>query len=461
MPVILPLEFPFSPNGALARLGHLPRPVLLHSTVPSHPLGRYSYFAADPVSVLTGDAPEWDALGARLRATLTPTSPSEPGLPPFQGGWMGWFSYELGRAFDRMPLVSSDPFRLPDIALGLYDWVIAWDHHESGCWLISTGVDAIGTRDQSRAIARAAPVMALVAAPPAVPPQPRPGDDGAAFGRLPPGLHADFSPAEYRAAVARVIAYILAGDIFQANLTQRFTAPFTGEPATLLASLERLAPAPLGAYVRHDAVQLFSASPERFLRYDPGTRTVETRPIKGTRPRDADSQRDAELARELAASEKDRAENVMIVDLLRNDLSRVCAPGSVAVESLCRLESHATVHHLVSTVTGRLRPDADALDLLAATFPGGSVTGAPKLRAMAILAELERVRRGAYCGAIGWLGLDGGLDCNLAIRTIIVKDGVAAVHVGGGVTAPSDPDEEYRETLDKARALIAALAEAT
>ena len=274
-------------------------------------------------------------------------------------------------------------------------------------------------------------------------------------------MRADFTPAEYRAAVAQVIEHVLAGDIFQANLTQRFTAPFTGDPLTLLAALERWAPAPLGAYLRHDDVELYSASPERFLRYDPCSRRVETRPIKGTRRRDPEPQCDATLARELEASEKDRAENVMIVDLLRNDLSRVCEPGSVTVDALCRLESHATVHHLVSVVSGRLRRGSDALDLLAATYPGGSVTGAPKLRAMALLAGLERVRRGVYTGAIGWLGLDGALDTNLAIRTIIVKHGVAAIHAGGGVTARSDPDEEYRETLDKAQALIHALADAT
>ena len=374
---------------------------------------------------------------------------------------MGWLSYELGRTFDQMPLAEPDPFEVPDVSLGLYDWVIAWDHRAAKCWLISTGIDADGAHHEGRASARAAELMARIAAPLTDSPDTARAASAMALETLPPWLHADFTPAEYRAAVASVIEYILAGDIFQANLTQRFTAPFSGDPLRLLAAVERTAPAPLGAYLRHDEVQLFSASPERFLRYDPRSRTVETRPIKGTRRRDAEPRRDADLARELAASEKDRAENVMIVDLLRNDLSRVCEAGSVTVEALCRLESHATVHHLVSVITGRLRAGNDAFDLLAAAYPGGSVTGAPKLRAMAILAELERVRRGIYCGAIGWLGLDGGLDFNLAIRTIIVKDGVAAIHAGGGVTARSDPEEEYRETLDKARALIAALAEAT
>ncbi len=461
MSVILPLDPILSPTDALTTLGRLPRPVLLHSTMPSHAMGHCSYFAADPIAVLTGDAAEWGAMRTQLRATFDPGCPHDAALPDFQGGWLGWLSYEVGRAFDRMPLAEHDPFKVPDISLGLYDWVIAWDHRASKQWLISTGVDASGKRDGARASRRAAEVMARLTPPAPARSGPERPEAVAAFPGVPPGLRADFAPAEYRAAVARVIDYILAGDIFQANLTQRFTAPFTGDPLHLLAALERSAPAPLGACIRHDDTQLFSASPERFLRYDPRSRVVETRPIKGTRRRDPEPRRDAALARELTASEKDRAENVMIVDLLRNDLSRVCEARSVAVETLCQLESHATVHHLVSVITGRLRAGQDALDLLGATFPGGSVTGAPKLRAMAILAELERVRRGIYCGAIGWLGLDGGLDFNLAIRTIIVKDGVAAIHAGGGVTALSDPDAEYRETLDKARALIAAVAEAS
>ncbi len=457
MPVIVPLDPALSPRVAFAQLGILPRPVLLHSTSTAHPLGRFSYFAADPVVSLSGSAQEWPDLRARIRRVLEPALPHDPALPAFQGGWMGWFSYELGSAFDAFPAVANDPFGVPDLSLGLYDWVLAWDHQDQCSWLISTGVDAIGGRDAARAQRRADAVLTRLTRP-LTEPTPRRIADGRSE---PPGLRSDFSPAEYRAAVDRVIEYILAGDIFQANLSQRFTAPFTGDALTLLTALEKSAPAPLGAYMAADGVQLFSASPEQFLRLDARSRRVETRPIKGTRPRSGEPARDAALAEELVASAKERAENVMIVDLLRNDLSRVCEAGSVRVDALCRLESHATVHHLVSAVSGRLRDDCDAIDLLQATFPGGSVTGAPKLRATTILAELERVRRGIYCGAIGWLGLDGDVDLNLAIRTIVVKDGVAAVHAGGGVTARSVADDEYRETLDKARALIGALAAAT
>jgi para-aminobenzoate synthetase component 1 len=213
----------------------------------------------------------------------------------------------------------------------------------------------------------------------------------------------------------------------------------------------------MGALIAHDDAHVLSASPERFLRFDAATRRVETRPIKGTRPRDINRARDRELATGLLASAKDRAENVMIVDLMRNDLSRVCTAGSVRATGLCELDSHPTVHHLVSTVTGVMRPECDALDLLAAAFPGGSVTGAPKLRAMAIIAKLEPVVRGVYAGSVGWIGRDGSMDTSIAIRTITLRHGLASVHAGGAVTAPSDPESEYRETLDKARGLIAAL----
>ena len=241
------------------------------------------------------------------------------------------------------------------------------------------------------------------------------------------------------------------------NLSQRFTVPFAGTALALNREIGKRTAAPMAAYLQHDRVQVISASPERFLRFDPVTRQVETRPIKGTRPRRTDAADDARLARELQESDKDRAENVMIVDLLRNDLARVCKPGSVRVPVLNALESHPTVHHLVSTVTGVLRAECDALDLLAATFPGGSITGAPKLRAMSIINELEPVARGIYSGAIGWLGLDGAMDTSIAIRTVIIAGGIASFHAGGGITAQSDPADEFRETLDKARALTAAV----
>jgi para-aminobenzoate synthetase component 1 len=262
---------------------------------------------------------------------------------------------------------------------------------------------------------------------------------------------------EYEAAVARIRAYIAAGDVYQVNLSHRFHAPFQGSGLALYRRLRARNPAPFGAFLAFDGAQIASVSPERFVRFDAATRAVEARPIKGTRPRATRPAKDAALARQLLASEKDRAENVMIVDVLRNDLGKVCRTGSVEVPKLFALESHPTVHHLVSTVTGVLAGGADAFDLLRALFPGGSVTGAPKIRAMEIIAELERAPRGVYCGAIGYVSTSGSADWNIPIRTTVVHDGVATCHVGAGIVWDSDPAAEYQETLAKARALLEAL----
>ncbi|MFZ1427679.1 MAG: aminodeoxychorismate synthase component I, partial [Geminicoccaceae bacterium] len=271
------------------------------------------------------------------------------------------------------------------------------------------------------------------------------------------GLCSNFTATGYEAAVQRVVDYILAGDIFQANLSQRFLAelPAGMDAWGLYRRLRRRNPAPFAAFLDFEGVQLASASPERFLELR--GRQVETRPIKGTRPRGATPETDRQLGAELLASAKDRAENVMIVDLLRNDLSRVCRDHTVLTPELCVLESFATVHHLVSTVTGELRDGLDAVDLLRATFPGGSITGAPKIRAMEIIAELEPSARGPYCGSIGWLGFDGWMDTSITIRTFAIKGRRVAFQAGGGIVADSEPAAEYAETLDKARALIEAL----
>jgi para-aminobenzoate synthetase component 1 len=271
-----------------------------------------------------------------------------------------------------------------------------------------------------------------------------------------PGLRSNFTREGYLDAVARVIEYIRAGDIFQANLSQRLEGSLLDTPLALYERLRRRNPAPFAALLDFGDVVVASSSPERFLRVQPDGR-VETRPIKGTRPRGVGPEHDAALALALAESEKDRAENVMIVDLLRNDLSRVCQPGTVRVPELFALEHYATVHHLVSTVVGDLAPGYDAVDLLRAAFPGGSITGAPKVRAMQIIAELEPTARGPYCGAIGYLSTSGALDTSIVIRTYLVRGGEVYFQVGGGIVADSDPEQEYRETLDKAQGLIAAL----
>jgi len=450
-PLVVRLGAAPAPIDALFRFAGWPEPRLLHSAAGQHPLSRYSFFSADPVSTIAANAAEWPQTRDRIRGPLANPSPAIDALPPFQGGWLGWFGYELGSAFDDVGRHPDQPLPIHDLVLGLHDWVIAWDHLRDEAWLISTGIDANGHRDDERAAQRADIVLRQLQSPAAESAEPM-GDSKSVETD-----HADFSATGYQQAVAQVIEHVLAGDIFQANLAQRFTLQYSGDPLRLYRQLAMHAPAPMGAYMQHGTITVASASPERFLQFDAATRRVETRPIKGTRPRDRDPNRDVAASAALLASEKDRAENVMIVDLLRNDLSRVCVPGTVRAPEICALESHATVHHLVSTVVGQLRPECDAIDLIAATFPGGSITGAPKLRAMEIIRELEPVARGVYSGAIGWIGLDGSMDTSIAIRTITLANDLASVHAGGGITALSVPVEEYQETLDKAAAPIAAI----
>jgi para-aminobenzoate synthetase component 1 len=332
--------------------------------------------------------------------------------------------------------------------LGLYDWVIAWDHLEEKAWIISTGIGEVGRgRHDERAAARLSWVQDRLASPaPAIVDQPTAA----------PAPLSNFSRHEYEAVVRRVREYIAAGDVYQVNIAQRFRTSFTGSPLALYRRLRARNPAPFGVYFDFGGTVL-SISPERFLRLEPATRIAEARPIKGTRPRGASPDRDSALARELLASAKDRAENVMIVDLLRNDLGKVCRTGSISVANLFALETHPTVHHLVSTVTGVLREDADAFDLLRAAFPGGSVTGAPKIRAMEIIAELERAPRGVYCGALGYIAATGAMDLNIPIRTVLLKDGQATFHAGAGIVWDSDPTAEYQETLAKAATIAEAL----
>jgi len=455
------LEIPYhSPAAARERLrgaGALGAGlVLLHSARVDEDQGRASYLAVDPYRTLTskgdrlmldGEASTGEPFAVLADLLARERQAPTPGLPPFQGGVAGVFGYELAQHLERVPLAPEDPGG-PDLALGFFDVVVAYDHVARKSWILSNGrPETDGAARRRRADRRLAAFAAHLAEPVeelAAPPPPR------AVPCTP-----DFSRAEYERRVGVVIERILAGDIFQANLSQRFRAPCDESPFDVYRRLCRDNPAPFAAYVELGGLVVASASPERFLRVE--GRRVETRPIKGTRPRGASPEVDRHAAEALLASAKDRAENVMIVDLLRNDLSRVCRDGTVEVPALCTLESFATVHHLVSTVVGELRPDATVVDLLRASFPGGSITGAPKIRAMEILAELEPVRRGPYCGSIGWIGLDGAMDSNIGIRTLTFRDGEVSIHAGGGIVADSDPRAEYDETLDKARALLQAV----
>jgi para-aminobenzoate synthetase component 1 len=486
VPLVEPLETPGDPAEMAARFLDLPYLLFLDSaagtgagSAETRGLGRFSFLAADPAIVVrskgattevlqdgTWRRAEGDALGLVREMLSDARIQPVAGLPPFQGGAAGYVGYDYGAVLERIPPTRYDDLALPDVVLGLYDWVIAWDHQAGAAWIVSLGLPGCGAERESRARERLAMVAARAAAPdnvllrPGGPAAPRPHapaypvttmDAAAAI-----GLRSTFTHRGYLDAVARVREYIVAGDIFQANLSQRFQAPIPVPPFEVYRRLRRRNPAPFAAYLGFDDVTVLSASPERFLRLD-HDRRVETRPIKGTRPRGLVPMHDAALGRALAESEKDRAENLMIVDLLRNDLSRVCRPGTVRVPELFALEQHPTVHHLVSTVVGELDPAADAVDLVRAAFPGGSITGAPKVRAMEIIAELEPTRRGVYCGAIGYLRASGALDTSIVIRTFVTRGGELYFQAGGGIVADSDPELEYRETLDKARGLIETL----
>ena len=445
-PLVEPLLASPDPFATAARFAGLPYLLFLDSSARSA-AGRYSFVAADPVGVVRGPDPL-----AAARALLAPhrTAPI-PGLPPFQGGIAGYLGYEWGAELEsvRRPPADALTPKLPDAALGLYDWVIAWDHLEERAWIVSTGMSERGRRSVERAATRLAWVRARLAGPaPAI------ADNPPAVTSAP---QSNMQREDYEAAVARVREYIAAGDVYQVNIAHRFHASYSGSSLALYRRLRARNPAPFGGYFEVPGGAIASISPERFLRLDGTSRVVEARPIKGTRPRGATPARDGALARELVESEKDRAENVMIVDLLRNDLGKVCRTGSVTVPRLHILESHPTVHHLVSTVTGVLADDRDAFDLVRAAFPGGSVTGAPKIRAMQIIAELERAPRGVYCGAIGYVSVTGAMDLNIPIRTVVLQDGHATFHAGAGIVWDSEPAAEYQETLAKARTMIEAL----
>ena len=451
-------------ESALVKLAARPRSLLLDSALRDPKLGRYSFLTADPFDWFTVPADGSDGLSL-LEAKLRPWQATHrPDLPPFQGGAAGLLSYDLSRSLERVPRPRFDEFALPALAMGLYDVVLAIDHVEHRAWIVSQGFpETTAKRRLERARERIEQFRAWLAAP-----SPPPGHRIEQSGQLrlaelapsfpmpgPTGLASNYPAEAYRQAVQRAIDYIHAGDIFQVNLAQRLLFPAAGESLDLYLRLRQRNPATFAAWFDLGDVQLASASPERLVSVC--DRQVEARPIKGTRRRTARPEADLFAGDELRASDKDRAENVMIVDLLRNDLSRVCQADSVRVTQLCGLENYAFVQHLVSAVSGMLRPDFSAVDLVRAVFPGGSITGAPKVRAMEIIAEVEPTSRGAYCGSIGYLGFDGWLDLSIVIRTITCGRGWWQLPVGGGIVAQSSPELEYEETWHKATGLLRAL----
>jgi para-aminobenzoate synthetase component 1 len=453
------------PMDAAEAFRDLPGLALLESARPGR-TGRWSYLSANPVAVLQAPAEGPDPF-AEARVLLARSGApsaaagvsSDPAAPPFTGGLVGYLGYDLGRRFEQLPSIARVDQHLPAVQLALHDWVIAWDRRTGSAWLAARSVDS----DRTRRDQRVREVLARLEHWRGGGASGHAGADDGATDAAPARFVSGTSRDAWIQGVEAVREAIGRGEIYQANLARRLEAPFRGDPWPAFRRLRTGDPALFAGYLDLGASPatgapraLLSASPEPFLSVDRDG-TVAADPIKGTRPRGRTRAQDRALARELLASRKDQAENVMIVDVLRNDLGRVCVPGTVRVPRLLRLERTASVQHLVTTVTGQLGAEADAFDLLEASFPGGSITGAPKIRAMEIVERLEPVRRGPYCGSMLWLDADGGLGSSVLIRTFVADGERLTLHVGGGITWRSDPRDEWDETVAKARGPLSSI----
>lgn len=436
------------------KLHHMPYSLLLDSADEKHPNAQYSFVAFMPIETIEAkngrvqitnpkgqsvfeDINPFDAVQECLRHYRLSVL-NDPGLPPFQGGAAGFFGYDLGRGLEALPSIAKDNENMPDMAVGIYDQVFAYDHNTKKSTLI------IQTNSEEQAQAKYQHFLKLLENP--VQPE--------TFNAFEPDWRGNFTKSAYMKQVQRIINYIRKGDIFQANMTQRFDTelPNHFDAFSHYLNLREVSPAPFASYFNLGDIKISSSSPERFLTVQGGI--VETKPIKGTAARLDDAGLNQLNMNALENSEKERAENVMIVDLLRNDLSKVCRPDAVDVIKLCALESFANVHHLVSTVRAKLRHGYCAAELLKACFPGGSITGAPKIRAMEIIEELEPTRRGPYCGSMGYIGFDDTMDTNILIRTLVYQGNSVSFQVGGGITISSVPEDEYQETLAKAQGIL-------
>lgn len=442
---------PYYPDSAtlFSSLANLPWAVFLDSGYPNSQQGRYDIIASKPVCTLvtfngttticSGDnitesiADPFELLKQQLAGFDCPPS----GDLPFNGGAIGYFAYDLARHVEKLPVIAENTKPIPDMAVGIYRWAVIVDHLKQATVLVGQNC---GVAEWQDLIAHFSQLL-------------EPSDTDSF--EVTSEIVADMDQAAYSHAFNRIKHYLREGDCYQVNLTQGFTADCQGNPWTAYQVLRQLNAAPFSAYLNFPDVQILCSSPERFLKLQHGV--VETKPIKGTRPRKHNAIEDQEQIKALLNSNKDRAENLMIVDLLRNDIGKVCKHGSVKVPTLFAVETYATVHHLVSTVTGILAKNRHALDLLRSCFPGGSITGAPKIRAMEVIEELEPHRRGVYCGAIGYIGFDGNMDTNIAIRTLAHTNGSIRFWAGGGIVNDSQVDEEYQECFDKAAAMIAML----
>jgi para-aminobenzoate synthetase component 1 len=465
-----------------------PYSFFLDSGMDRQRLGRYSFLGSEPFLVMSSRGREvtvvrgrehevqhsnpFDVAGEVLETYRLDDCPTPV---PFVGGAVGYFSYDLCHFVERLPSTAVDDLGLPECCLAFYDTIVAYDHLERKTYLVATGFPETDEGPRlRRARMRLEEVKGRLGSGDSISVASRSPEqsDGEAkqsrrsdcFVAAAPRndtqskeikLRSNFTPEEYKKAVNRVREYIAAGDVFQVNLSQRFEADLKLPPFELFQRLRTINPAPFAGYLNFPGVAIVGASPERFLKVQGDL--VETRPIKGTRPRGRDPVEDKHLALELTHSAKDHAENVMIVDLERNDLGRVCRYGTVEVTELAVLETFPTVFHLTSTVVGRLRRGESNIDLLKATFPGGSITGAPKVRAMEIIDEIEPTKRSVYTGSMGYLGFNQNMDINIVIRTFLIKEGRAYFQVGGAIIYDSDAEAEYMETLDKGEALIRAL----
>ncbi|MGZ8165063.1 MAG: aminodeoxychorismate synthase component I [Methylobacter sp.] len=428
-----------------------PWSVFLDSGYPYSSHGRYDIIATDPVCTLVthGQITEIIRDGVSIKSSADPFDlvkqqllPDYKGFAdlPFNGGAIGYFAYDLARRLESLPVIAKDEEHIAEMAVGIYEWAVIVDHQQQKTHLV-------GQCDEKKWQALIAQFSNL--------PEQQTHDGFKVISDIKSNMDKEF----YVHAFNRIKHYLKEGDCYQVNLAQRFVASCEGDPWIAYLALRELNAAPFSCYLNLPEVQILSSSPERFLKLENGV--VETKPIKGTRPRKEHYSEDQQQKKLLENSEKDRAENLMIVDLLRNDISKICKNDSVKAPILFAVESYATVHHLVSTVTGILAENHHALDLLKSCFPGGSVTGAPKIRAMEVIEELEPNRRGVYCGAIGYIGFDGNMDSNIAIRTLVHSDNVIRFWAGGGIVNDSVVEEEYQECFDKAAAMLNLLQQLT
>ena len=443
----------FADSSALfSAFADQPWSVFLDSGYPYSNQGRYDIISADPVCTLVthGDFTEITRNNLTIKSSADPFDLVKQQLVsefisaddlPFNGGAIGYFSYDLARRLETLPVIAEDAENIAEMAVGIYQWAVIVDHQQKKSYLV--GHDC----EEQQWHALIAQFSQL--------PEPQEHD---AF-KVVSSINSNMDKAFYTLAFNRIKQYLKEGDCYQVNLAQRFVAHCEGDPWTAYQTLRKLNAAPFSCYLNSPEVQILSSSPERFLKLTKGV--VETKPIKGTRPRKQVDAEDQQQIKSLESSNKDRAENLMIVDLLRNDISKTCKKGSVKVPVIFNVESYATVHHLVSTVTGILADDQHALDLLKSCFPGGSITGAPKIRAMEIIEELEPHRRGVYCGAIGYIGFNGNMDSNIAIRTLVHSKNTIRFWAGGGIVNDSVVEEEYQESFDKAAAMLDLLQQLT